>query len=93
MSFCISSTKNLSEEEVYLLIVSMRWYLKYSNGFSTEPKYQIKLKASVLITNLPGKTSLITTEHSKLQKPTQSLTRTAKKKSMVQVRQTNIENR
>lgn len=52
-----------------MLIVSMRWYLKYSNGFSTEPKYQISLRASVLMINLPGKTSLSTRER-KLQKPT-----------------------
>lgn len=40
----------------------MRWFLKYSNGISTEPKYQIKLKDSVLVINLPGKTLLSTAE-------------------------------
>lgn len=51
------------------LTIFMRWYLKYSSSFNTEPKYQIKLRASVLIINLPVQTSLSTTEHTKPQKP------------------------
>ena len=69
-----------------MLIVSMRWYLKYSNGFGTEPKYQIKLKVSVLTTDLPGKTSLVTTEHSKLQKPAPIFNMDSKNKSMAQIK-------
>lgn len=41
--------KKLSEEEVLLLVDSMSWYRNHTNGFSREPKYQIKLKDRVLI--------------------------------------------
>lgn len=68
VSFCISSTKT-SQRKKYFLIVSMRQHWKYTNSFSTEPKYQIKLEVSILKTNSSGKTSLAATEHSKLQKP------------------------
>lgn len=46
--------KSLSEEEIELLIVSRRWYPKYSNDFSTGPKYQTKFKVSILIKKSPS---------------------------------------
>lgn len=63
-----------------MLIASIRGYQKYNHGFRSESRYQIKLKICVLVTNLPGKTSLITTEHSKLQSQHQSLKGNAKSK-------------
>ena len=68
-----------------MLIVSMRWYLKYSNGVNINFKYLIKLKASVSKTTLPGKTSLITAEHSRPQNPTPIFNRHSKYESTVQI--------
>lgn len=68
------------------VIFSILYQMKYSNGFSTEPKYKTMLKVSVLIANLPGKILLITKEHNKLQKTTPIFNTYSKKKSMAQIK-------
>lgn len=69
-----------------MLIVSRRWYLRYSNSFSTQLKYQIKLKVSVLGTDLPGKASQITAEYSSLQEPTPVVNMGSKSESTKQTK-------
>lgn len=47
--------KKLLEEGEKLLVVSMRWNLKDSDGLSAEPKCQMRLKVSVGVTDLSVK--------------------------------------
>ena len=76
-----------------MLVVSTKWYPWYSNGFIAKPRHHTNIKVNVLKTNLTSETSLITADHSKLQKPTPIFNMYSKKKSMMQIIQINIENR
>lgn len=88
VSFCISSTKMSQRKS--LLIVSMRQYWKYTDGFSVEPKHQIKIEASILKNKFLRQS--ITNNH-RAQQTAKANSKHAQQNAQAQGRPINIESR